>query len=74
MNGSDIGEIVRSARKYAGYSQRQLENAAGVPRGSVNYIEHGRHSPNVDTVLKIMRACDWEIVFKPKYRAMQRRK
>ncbi len=70
---SDIAQIVRTMRISNGLSQHKLDTLAGVPIGTTNNIEHGRHSPNIETVLKIMRACDYEIVFKPKYHAMKRR-
>lgn len=69
---SDIAEIVRTMRLSKDLSQRGLDRLAGVPVGTVNNIEHGRHSPNIETVLRLMRACDWEIVFKPKYHVMKR--
>lgn len=69
-----IGTIIEKAQASSGMNQVQLEKAAGVSKGTISHIKNGKHDPQIGTVLKIMRACGWEIVFKPKYGTLQKGK
>ena len=45
-------------RRAAGLTQKDLAKWAGVRVETLNRLEHGKHSPNVATVDKLVRALD----------------
>ena len=49
------------ARVRAGLSQRELARRAGVPQPAISRIERGRVSPTVDTLERLLAACDQEL-------------
>ena len=49
------------ARRRAGLSQRELARRSGVPQSSISRIERGQISPTVDTLERLLRACDQEL-------------
>jgi transcriptional regulator with XRE-family HTH domain len=49
------------ARRRAGLSQRDLAGKAGVPQSSISRIERSQISPTVDTLERLLRACDQEL-------------
>ena len=49
-----IGAIIEK-RIECGYSQRDLAEMCGLPHSSVARIEAGRVSPNIDTLIKIIK-------------------
>jgi ribosome-binding protein aMBF1 (putative translation factor) len=51
---SIVGAIIEQ-RKTLGLSQRELAQLCGIPQSSVARIESFRTTPNLDTLLKIMR-------------------
>ena len=62
------GEIIRTARKRKGLTMKQLAAKSGVSLPTIWNIENTRTTPTMDTMLAIMRAMDYDIVFKPKYK------
>ena len=52
----EIARIIRSSRRRAGMSQRQLAAAAQVPQATVGRIEAGSVSPRADTVARLLEA------------------
>ncbi len=52
---------LRSARRTAGLTQRQLAGRAGVPQATVGRIESGQITPRVDTLDRLLRATGHEI-------------
>ena len=50
-------KIIRR-RRAAGLTQAELAKRAGVRVETLNRLEHGKHSPNVATVDKIVRALE----------------
>lgn len=44
---------IRSLRLDAGLSQEELATAAGIDRKTVNRIENGHFSPNLDTFFRL---------------------
>lgn len=64
----NTGEIVKLIRKKKGLSRKQLADRAHITEQTVLNIENGSSSPRMDTMLAIMRALDYEIVFNPKYK------
>jgi transcriptional regulator with XRE-family HTH domain len=58
MTGANM---LRSARRRAGLTQRQLAAASGVPQATVGRIEAGLVSPRVDTLLSLLRTTGHEL-------------
>jgi transcriptional regulator with XRE-family HTH domain len=48
--------LVAYARRRAGFSQRALARAAGVPHSTVARVELGQLSPRADTLERLLRA------------------
>ncbi len=58
---------LKRIRNERGWSQRRLATEAGVDQVTVNHIETGKRSPNVETLEKLARALDVEVAdFFPK--------
>lgn len=51
----NIGEIIKSVRKKAGLSQKELADLAGVGKTTVFDIEHGKHSVGFSHVLTLCK-------------------
>lgn len=47
---------LRSALKAAGMRQKDLSDATGITKGHICNIVHGRCSPSIDTVARIVDA------------------
>jgi transcriptional regulator with XRE-family HTH domain len=62
----DTGRLLRSARRRAGMSQRQLAAAAAVPQATVGRIEAGLVSPRADTLTRLLRAAGHELTSEPR--------
>ena len=56
----DIGEMVREARRYAGFNQAELAAAIGTTQSAVSRWERGHDVPRADTLVAILRACGYE--------------
>jgi transcriptional regulator with XRE-family HTH domain len=54
-------ELVRTARRHAGLSQRALAEAAGVDASTVAAVEAGRRSPGADVLSALVRAAGLEL-------------
>lgn len=52
---ADIISAVIAQRNALGMSQRELANLCGIPQSSVARMESHKTTPNLDTLLKIMR-------------------
>lgn len=50
------GTLIRDARQAAGLTTDQLAKRAGTSRTAISAYEHGRKSPTVDTVERILHA------------------
>lgn len=64
----NTAEIVKEARRRKGLTMKQLADLSGVSQPTIWNIEHERNTPSMDTMLAIMRAMDYEIIFVPKYK------
>jgi len=64
----NTGEIIRIIRKKRGLTRKQLADKSYISAQTILNIENGSVSPRMDTMLAIMRALDYEIVFNPKYK------
>ena len=64
----NTAEIIKTARARKGLSRKQLADRSGVNQSVIWNIEQGKTNPRMDTMLALMRAMDYDIVFKPKYK------
>jgi transcriptional regulator with XRE-family HTH domain len=55
---SVISKRLKVYRVEAGLSQQALSDYAGVDRKTVNRIENGHFSPNIETLLRLTTALD----------------
>jgi len=53
-----IGRDLREARERAGLSQRELARRSAVAQPNIARIESGDQVPRVDTLDRLLRACD----------------
>ena len=65
----NAAEIIKEARARKGLSRKQLADRSGVSQQTIWKIENAKTNPTMDTMLALMRAMDYDIVFKPKYKA-----
>lgn len=63
MAGADLLERVRRA---AGLSQEELAHRAGTSRTAVSAYEHGRKSPSLDTVDRLVASAGYELDARPR--------
>ena len=63
----DGRSLLVEARLRAGLSQRELARRSGVPQAAISRIEHGRISPRVATLDRLLRTCraDARVVVRP---------
>ena len=54
--------MLRTARRRAGMTQRELAYAARVPQATVGRIEAGTVSPRADTLTRLLRVSGHELV------------
>lgn len=62
------GEIIRTARESKGFTMQELADRSGTSLQTIFKIETNRVTPRMDTMLALIEAMDYEIVFKPKYK------
>ncbi len=63
-------EGLKRMREERGWSQQKLADASGVNKATINQIERGRRSPNVETLEKLASALGAEVAdFFPKAQA-----
>jgi transcriptional regulator with XRE-family HTH domain len=53
--------IVQEARRRAGLTQRELAARAGTSQSAIARIERGRQIPSLETLQRILRACDLDL-------------
>lgn len=58
--------LLRSARRFARLTQRQLAERAGVPQATVGRVEAGLITPRVDTLERLLRATGQELGANPR--------
>jgi transcriptional regulator with XRE-family HTH domain len=59
-------ELLAWVRRAAGLSQDELAGRAGTSRTAVSAYEHGRKSPSLDTVDRLVTAAGYELDVRPK--------
>lgn len=57
----EVGAMVRRARRAARLTQRALASRAGIDQAVIGRIETGAVQPRVDTLMRLLRACGWEL-------------
>lgn len=62
------GQIVRTAREREGLTRKELADKADLSLPTIYNIESGKTDPKMDTMLRIMRVLDYDIVFNPRYK------
>lgn len=65
----DAAEVVRAARRHAGWSQRQLAGAIGAAVRSVAAWEAGRHQPSTAVLDRVLAATGLDLVLAPRLHA-----
>ena len=53
--------LIREARLRAGLTQAELAERSGKDRSVIARWEQDMVSPNVDTLIEVVRACGWDI-------------
>ncbi len=53
-----FGENVRRCRHRADLSQEELASRAGLHRTEIGFVEGGKRSPRIDTLVKLMGALE----------------
>jgi transcriptional regulator with XRE-family HTH domain len=56
-----ISNLVREARRRAGFTQAKLAERAGVPKSTVGRIESGARMPSTEMVERLVRAAGLDI-------------
>lgn len=51
-----FGATLRSARAKRGLSQTDVAGHSGIGRGRLSELENGRHTPNLETVIRLAAA------------------
>jgi len=57
----ELHELVGIVRKRKGLSQAELAEKSGVSRNSIAKFERGETAPQLETVIKILEALDYEM-------------
>jgi transcriptional regulator with XRE-family HTH domain len=58
--------MVREARGRAGLTQRQLATKSGIPQETIARIERGRADPRVNTLDRLLEACEFGLEVMPR--------
>jgi HTH-type transcriptional regulator/antitoxin HipB len=51
---SDLGTVIRDARRDRKWSQAELAKRAGLHQPKISEIETGKSDPNIETILKVI--------------------
>lgn len=57
--------LLKTYRRIAGMTQRDVARRAGVPQSTVARIETGRLSPRLETFERLLRACRYSLSIVP---------
>lgn len=55
------GDLIREARRRAGWSQAELADRAGTAQSGIARWESGRTSPSLDDVRRLVRLCGFDL-------------
>jgi transcriptional regulator with XRE-family HTH domain len=56
-----ISNLVREARRRAGFTQTELAERAGVPKSTVGRVESGARMPSTEMVERLVRAAGFDV-------------
>ncbi|GAB3158406.1 hypothetical protein GCM10027059_03110 [Myceligenerans halotolerans] len=65
MNASQLGRLVRDARRQKGWSQEHLADAVGASRNWVQSVEGGKANVSLDKVLQLLQWVDLAVDVRP---------
>ncbi|GAB2686539.1 helix-turn-helix domain-containing protein [Thalassiella azotivora] len=70
------GALLERARRSAGITQQELADRAGTSRTAVSAYEHGRKSPSLTTLQRLLQATGFDIDVRPhpRYRTVTGRR
>ena len=60
LDETTIGPLIREARLTAGYSLRELAKQTGTSHSTISAYEHGRKSPSIPVLRKLLDECGME--------------
>ena len=65
-----LGTLLRQVREASGMTQVELAERVGMTQPAVSRIESGfgPHGPEIDTVMRYVQGCDFELVIGAKHR------
>lgn len=63
---SMAGRMLRDARHRAELTQRQLAQKSGIPQETIARIERGRADPRVNTLDRLLAACEFGLESMPR--------
>jgi transcriptional regulator with XRE-family HTH domain len=65
-----LGTMLRQVRETSGMTQLELAERVGMTQPAVSRIESGfgPHGPEIDTVMRFVQGCDFELVIGVKHR------
>lgn len=63
---SMAGRMVREARRRATLTQRELATKSGIPQATIARIERGRADPRVNTLDRLLAACEFGLEVMPR--------
>jgi transcriptional regulator with XRE-family HTH domain len=65
-----LGTLLRQVRDASGMTQLELAERIGMTQPAVSRIESGfgPHGPEIDTVMRYVQGCDYELVIGVKHR------
>lgn len=68
----DASAILRDARKRAGLTQAELARRGGTSQATVSAYEHGRKTPSVETLARLLAAAGTRLTAAPASTAVVR--
>jgi transcriptional regulator with XRE-family HTH domain len=68
---TDAAELLTQARRSARLSQEELARRAGTSRTTLSAYEHGRKSPTVDTVSRLLAEVGLELTVRPRAQVVE---
>jgi Predicted transcriptional regulator with C-terminal CBS domains len=60
------GRMLREARRHAKLTQRELAAKSGIPQETIARIERGRADPRVNTLDRLLAACEFGLEVMPR--------
>jgi transcriptional regulator with XRE-family HTH domain len=63
---SMAGRMLREARRRARLTQRELAAKSGIPQETIARIERGRADPRVNTLDRLLAACEFGLEVMPR--------